>query len=314
MSAGTERDQFRGTAAHNTLQLDGRNQSEPKGPFAWKRFTQAKAEVWIAGQTFDLFVGTHDGYSRLGNPAIHRRWVFFRKPKFWLVRDFMLGSGQHQLDIRWHPNPDLSFTKPAKGAFLCFGKSGGIAIFSPAGQGCSKIVEQGPWSAAYGRKEPAIEVRFTTVTTLPAEFVTLLAPIGKLPEDADAQAGLMQVSTSPGMSAYRFIDNQEEHCFVFAQDESWMSGEWKSDAEFMYCCSTNGKLNLLVFCNGTHVEFRGNRIVSSPKCLLRCEIISSQGKTQVVCSENDILVSQEGMSKSFEAGATVPQESDEAGS
>ena len=115
------------------------------------------------------------------------------------------------------------------------------------------------------------------------------------------------------MSVYRFIDNREEHCFIFAQDKSWTFHEWKSDAEFLYCCSTNGKLNLLVFCNGTHVEFRGNRIVSSPKRALRCEIIYSHGKTQVVCSEDDILVSQEGMSKSFEAGETVPQGSDEAG-
>jgi hypothetical protein len=80
----------------------------------------------------------------------------------------------------------------------------------------------------------------------------------------------------------------------------------------LYCCRTNGKLNLLVFCNGTHVEFRGNRIVSCPKRVLRCEIIYSQGKTQVVCSEDDIIVSREGISKSFEAGETVPQGSDEA--
>jgi hypothetical protein len=311
VSAGTERDQFRGTAAHNTLQLDGRNQSEPNGPFAWKSLTKAKAENWISGQTFDLFVGSHDGYSQPDNPATHRRWVFFRKPKFWLVRDLMLGTGKHQLDLRWHLAPELFSSRPAEGRFVSPGKRGGIALFSPAGESWSETVEQGIWSAAYGMKEPATEVRFTAVTTLPAEFATLLAPMGMLPEDADAQARLMQVSPSPGMSVYRFIDNREEHCFIFAQDKSWTFHEWKSDAEFLYCCSTNGKLNLLVFCNGTHVEFRGNRIVSSPKRALRCEIIYSHGKTQVVCSEDDILVSQEAMNKSFEAGETIPQGSDE---
>ena len=35
-----QRDHFRGTAAHNTLQLDGRDQSIPKGPFAWDRLTE----------------------------------------------------------------------------------------------------------------------------------------------------------------------------------------------------------------------------------------------------------------------------------
>jgi len=312
VSAGTERDQFRGTAAHNTLELDGRNQSEPNGPFAWKSLTRAKAENWISGQTFDLFVGSHDGYSGLENPAIHRRWVFFRRPKFWLVRDLMLGTGKHQLDLRWHLNPELFSSRPAEGRFFSSGIRSGIALFSPAGQSWSKTVEQGTWSAAYGLKEPATEVRFTTVTTLPAEFATLLAPMVMSPEEADAQAQLMQVSSSPRMSVYRFIDNREEHCFIFAQNKSWTFHGWKSDAEFLYCCSSNGKLNLLVFCNGTHVEFRGNRIVSSPKHVLRCEIIYSDGKMQVVCSEDDILVSQETMRKSFEAGETVPQESDEA--
>jgi Heparinase II/III-like protein/Heparinase II/III N-terminus len=312
VGAGTERDQFRGTAAHNTLQLDGRDQSEPKGPFAWKRLVKTRAEGWINGENFDLFVGSHDGYSQLENTAIHRRWVFFRKPKFWLVRDLMLGIGQHQLDLRWHLNPELFSSRPAEGRFFSAGGRGGIALFSPVGQSWSQTVEKGTWSAAYGMKEPATAVRFTTVTTLPTEFATLLAPIDIPPEDADAQARLMQVSSSPRMSVYRFIDNREEHCFIFAQDKSWTFHGWKSDAEFLYCCRNNGKLNLLVFCNGTHVEFRGHRIVSSPKRALRCEIIYSHSKTRVVCSEDDILVSQEGMNKSFEAGEKIPRGSDEA--
>jgi hypothetical protein len=313
VSAGTDRNWFRGTAAHNTLQLDGRNQSEPKGPFAWNCLTKAAAEVWISGQTFDLFVGSHDGYSLPENPTIHRRWVFFRKPKFWLVRDLMLGTGQHQLDLRWHLNPELSVSRPGEGRFFFSGKRGGVAIFSPAGHPWTKTVEQGIWSAVYGKKEPATEIRFSTVTVLPAEFATLLVPIGVSPKDTDAQAKLIQVSSSLRLSVYRCTDNREAHCFIFAQDKNWTFDEWKSDAEFLYSCSSDGKLNLLVFCNGTHVTFRGNTIVSSPNCLLRCEVISSHRKTQVVSSDDDIVVSQEGLSKSFEAGETVSQESDEAG-
>lgn len=305
VSVGMERDQFRGTAAHNTFQLDGRNQSEPNGPFAWKSLTKAKAENWMSGQTFDLFVGSHDGYSQPHNPAIHRRWVFFRKPKFWLVRDLVLGTGKHQLDIRWHLAPELFSSRPAECRFFSSGERGGIALFSTAGQSWSQTVEQGTWSAAYGMKGPATTVRFTALTTLPAEFATLLAPVGSPPEDVSVEATLTQVSSSPLISVYRFIDNREEHCFIFAQERSWTFDEWKSDAEFLYCCSTNGKLNLLVVCNATHLEFRAIRIVSSPQRVLRCEILYAQDKTQVFCSEPDILVSQEGISKSFEAGQVV---------
>lgn len=302
--AGIERDRFRGTAAHNTLQLDGLNQTEPKGPFAWQCLTNTKAEIWINGLTFDLFVGSHDGYSLPGFPAVHRRWVFFRKTKFWLIRDLMLGTGDHQVDLSWHLNPELSLSGFDEDRFFFSGEKGGVAIFSPAGQASSRTLEQGMWSPVYGRKEPATGVRFSTVTTLPAEFATLLAPFDVSPVQ-DTQARFIQIPSSPRVTVYRFFDKREEHCFIYAQDKTWTSDEWNSDAEFLYSCSSNGKLNLLVFSNGTHVEFRGNRIFSSPKCALHCEIFSSHGKTKVTCSDDD-FVSHEGLDKFFGVGETVP--------
>lgn len=313
VGAGSERDKFRGTAAHNTLLLDRRNQSNPRGPFAWERLTKAKTESWINGQTFDLFVGSHDGYSHGENPVTHRRCVFFRKPKFLLVRDLVFGTGKHQVDLHWHVSPELSDSAPADGRFFSSEKSAGIALFASVGKSWSKTVEQGSWSPAYGIREPATEVRFKTDTTLPVEFATFLVPMGgRRPEDSQTQVRLTQSSPSPGISAYGFIDNDEEHCFVFTSETSWIFDDWKSDAEFLYCARTNGKFNLLLFCNGTHVEFRGIRIISSAKRLVRCELIYSQGKTQVICSEDNVLVPQEGMSELFEIGEAVPEGSDEA--
>jgi hypothetical protein len=140
----------------------------------------------------------------------------------------------------------------------------------------------------------------------------LLSPTGTSPDGVITQARFMQDSSPSGMSVYRFIDDQDEHFFIFSEDKSWTFHEWKSDAEFLYYSSTGGKLDLLVFCNGTHVEYRGNRIVSTAKRVLRCEIVHSHGKTKVLCSEDDIVVSQEGMSIAFETGETVAWESGEA--
>jgi len=224
----------------------------------------------------------------------------------------MLGAGTHQLGLRWHLTPELSLNA-TEGPFFSVRNGSGIALFPSAVENWSKSVARGAWSPVYGIKESADVVHFTTVAVLPSEFATLLKPISISPEDANERAQLIRVSCPPEISVYRFVDNGEAHCFIFAQDKSWTSDEWKSDAEFMYSCSINGKLNLLVFCNGTHVEFRGNKLVSSPKCIHHCEIISSHGKTKIVCSDHDIVISQEGLSKSFEAGETVPQGSDEAG-
>ena len=152
-----QRDHFRGTAAHNTLQLDGRDQSIPKGPFAWDRLTNTKAETWVVGQTFDLFVGSHDGYAQTENPAIHQRWVFFRKPKFWLVRDLVLGTGKHRIDVRWHLSPNFPPLAIGGSQFISSGQEAGIALFTAEGETCSKTIEPAVWSPVYGEKEPATQ-------------------------------------------------------------------------------------------------------------------------------------------------------------
>lgn len=312
VSAGEERNQFRSTAAHNTIQVDGHSQSIPRGPFGWERLTKATVEYWMNGEIFDLFVGSHDGYALHDNSIVHRRYVFFRKPKFWLVRDLLLGNGKHQVDQHWHLNPQLSPSNTVEGQFSYLGKSGGIHLFSAEGQTWFKTVEQGAWSTAYGKQQPAKVVRFTNATTFPAEFATLLAPIGSSREQVDTQARLTQLFPSPGVSAYRFNEHQEDHCFLFAQDNIWTFDDWKSDAEFLYSCSTNGKLDLIVFCNGTYLEFCGKRIVSSHKRVSRCEIIYSEGKMRMICPEEDVLVSEEGISNAFDHRQTVPRENGEA--
>jgi hypothetical protein len=297
-----ERERFRGTASHNTLQLDGQSQSEPKGPFAWKSLTKTNVETWIIAQTFDLFVGSHDGYSQAESPTLHRRWVVFLKPYLWLVRDLMLGNGEHQLDLRWHINPELTCKQRGKGSFFCAGKCRGITLFCVEGQTWSKTVEQSGWSPAYGIKEPATCIRFTTETTLPAELATLFLPEAMEGRHVNTCAKLTQFFPSPKTTAYRFTDNEREHCFVFSQEQSWMFDGWESDAEFMYCGSTNRKCDVLAFCSGSHVEFRGIRIVSAPNRASRCEIVSSYGVVQVFSSDENITVSQE-VIKSLETGA-----------
>jgi hypothetical protein len=310
VGAGKERDEFRGTAAHNTLQLDGRNQSNPNGPFAWGHLVQTTAESWITGQTFDLLVGSHDGYSQPNNPTIHRRWIFFRKPKFWLVWDLMLGTGKHQLDLRWHLNPELVPSATIEGQFMSSGGSGGIALFAPEGQSF-KSVEEVPWSSAYGGKETAAALRFTSTTTLPAEFATLLMPVGPSYGNAEGPDKLEAVSNSAGVTVYRFIEGQEEHFFIFAQDKGWAFRDWKSDAEFMYWGSVNGKPDRLVSCKFSYVEFRGTRIISSPKAESHCEIFNSSGKLQVICSQDDIHIALEDINKAFAPGETIPKQNGE---
>jgi glycosyltransferase involved in cell wall biosynthesis len=297
----SERDRFRGTSAHNTLQVDGVDQAEPNGPFAWKQLPRVNAEGWISGQSFDLFVGSHDGYFRLTQPVLHRRWVFALKSNFWLVRDVVVGEGKHQLDLFWHLSPEL---KERSGVFLDNGGRTGLHILAPDGHGWSREVRQGSCSPVYGRKENAPVLHFGTMAALPAEFVTLLVPVADHSAGAGNLTQMRSSSAADTVKGYGYVTPEEEHRMFFSLGKAWKLGVWSSDAEFLYWGkSRDGARQILICCNGTYVEAEGGRIVSSPKPLLRCEIISSDGRMDVVASAKDVVVNKEalqGASTEFE--------------
>jgi len=178
-----ERDRFRGTAAHNTLQVDGRDQAQPNGPFAWTGMPETTVDRWHTSEAFDFFAGHHNGYQ----PVVHHRHVFGLKSKFWLVRDLVTGPLHHRLDIHWH-----------------FLDERDLAILPPTAHTWSQSIERWDWSPVYGKKEPAKVLRFSTETALPAEFAVLLVP---------AVPGTF-TQTAPG--AYHYKEPQgSQHEFIF---------------------------------------------------------------------------------------------------
>jgi Heparinase II/III-like protein/Heparinase II/III N-terminus len=187
-----ERDRFRGTAAHNTLQVDGRDQAQPLRPFAWAGIPKTTVDRWASADTFDLFAGHHDGYA----PVIHHRWVFGLKNRFWLVRDIAAGSGRHRLDLPWH-----------------FLDERDLAILPPAGHPWSQSIERFDWSPVYGRKEPAFVLRFSVETSLPAEFAVLLVP-----------REIAGTFTQLGPGVYHYEETHASHDFLFAERFTYRGG------------------------------------------------------------------------------------------
>ena len=97
------RDYFRGTSAHNTLRVDGLDQSVPGGPFLWLEHARARCERFDAGVDRDVFEGVHDGYRRLADPVTHRRRVELdKRARQILVRDTLECAHEHELELHWH--------------------------------------------------------------------------------------------------------------------------------------------------------------------------------------------------------------------
>jgi uncharacterized heparinase superfamily protein len=105
-TAGQWRDWFRSTAAHNTVEIDGRDQSEMWGSFRVGRRARPFDVQWIEDPGFTAITGTHDGYT----PLLHTRWiVHVKEPRLWFIIDRITGPVGHTARSRIHLQPGAPF-------------------------------------------------------------------------------------------------------------------------------------------------------------------------------------------------------------
>jgi len=159
------RNWFRGSAAHNTMRVDGRDQATPVNAFRWADPPQVELLAWETGGDRDYF----DGVCRYGEFE-HRRRVIFLKPNLLLVLDEMQGpAGEHEVEQFWH------FAAPpawmAQGRYWIGPEH--HTWLALAGEGQAEFTEGGDhgWrSAALGQKTPAPVLRVHGRCRLPVRW------------------------------------------------------------------------------------------------------------------------------------------------
>jgi hypothetical protein len=105
------RQHFRGTAAHNTVQIDALDQSVQGGNFMWLRKARAGCSLWLSSAARDLFEGWHDGYARLEDPVVHRRFIQLDKTARRIVlEDALEMAGEHDVALHFHCSEHCSVT------------------------------------------------------------------------------------------------------------------------------------------------------------------------------------------------------------
>lgn len=120
------RDYFRGTAAHNTIRIDGQDQSVTGGNFMWLRKAQIRLLKWESDGHYVLVQGEHNGYSRLKDPVIHQREIIFdKKENIFKIKDRIEAKGLHLVEQFFHFSEECDITpiKPQKWQITNQGKS-----------------------------------------------------------------------------------------------------------------------------------------------------------------------------------------------
>ncbi len=162
---GQLRQYFKGTRGHNTIVIDGLDQTPYISTQAWgEPVAQPLVHRWETGRAFDFIDASHDGYHRLEQPVTHRRWLFLaKKMDFLLVMDWLEGQGTHQMEQRLNLSP-LGKVEPVEDARIwenevkvTFGNYGEDLLINrwltKDGENPEFGVERGWFSERYGFKD-----------------------------------------------------------------------------------------------------------------------------------------------------------------
>jgi hypothetical protein len=218
------RSYFRGTAAHSTLMIDGRDQVEPDGPFGWRGRPRVHVRDWRSTAECDFVDASHTGYDGI----THRRRVMFVKPDYWVVVDDVCDNGvksltpYHRIDLGFQFAPlNVSVVRDRWArAETPAGNTFWIGSFAPATtKPHLRIGELGPirgWvSSDYGQRTPAPQLVYTFTAALPWRSVTLLMPLRGARSSAPVVSALFDDHNLPiGIG----LDERRESVFVDETD------------------------------------------------------------------------------------------------
>lgn len=100
------RNYFRSTRAHNTIVIDGKDQSQTAGPFLWTQKADSFVEQWVSNEHCDEVAGNHNGYHRLQDPVTHRRAIKFDKEQEAItLDDYLEMKAGHKIEQYFHLAP-----------------------------------------------------------------------------------------------------------------------------------------------------------------------------------------------------------------
>jgi hypothetical protein len=202
---------FRGTAYHNTVTVDGRNQTRYV-PSVLKDASRhavgsvrhkvagpapdARVEAFVSDRDFDYVHGRARSHEY---DAVHERRIFFIRGEYWIVSDALQAASAHRYDLRFnlgekawqrvgerHDADTLRYLAP------------NLLVAQPADAGTEARIEDGFVSYRYGEKHAAPVLRFTRHGD-DAAFHTVLLPFrGEAPQ--------LSVSSAPPVpGAHAFV-------------------------------------------------------------------------------------------------------------
>jgi hypothetical protein len=159
--SGPWRDPFRATAAHNTVEVDGRSQCRFWGDFRAAYHPDVRLLPVRRMNGLVVLGGRHDGYRKLAAPVIHERRVVWWPATGVVVVDRLSGSGRHRVCSPLHFAPEVE---------LNGGERAGPIAVRPLTRGLDHACREGRYAPFIGTVQPTSVVEQTGDVEAKAPF------------------------------------------------------------------------------------------------------------------------------------------------
>jgi hypothetical protein len=169
------RNHFRTTGAHSTVAVDGRSQLDPAARFGWTGTATGAWELLSDAFGLALIAARHNAYRSIG--VAHRRILLLSSDATIVLRDELTGRGRHRVSQRFLLPADTgSPGRGDPGSLLVGGRPASLLLQAAAPPDWRVVLggEEGWWSDAYGRKQPALLASRSLETDLPIVMDVIL--------------------------------------------------------------------------------------------------------------------------------------------
>jgi hypothetical protein len=210
---GAERNEFRATVSHNTLEIDGTSSVIPAQAFKWLRGIPARGQgVVCSSSHFSSFFGIATGHAAGGRPSVHCRRVLHQRGGAWVIHDRGVREAARGGVLRWQLAPHLTAAALTAQSLAIHNRAGlGVAAIFMRGAAAARIVVR-VVSLRLGQRIAAPCLELEVDASL--EALTIIVPAGR-----DGNLPKFEVDGQPGERGVVWIDDAGRHRVVTGAPE-----------------------------------------------------------------------------------------------